>query len=65
MLERDKRGVILGNDGVGIAGDALNGEIVMAVVAPRLGLGIQLQTHIIWNDLGYKLYRSSEINWEG
>src|SRR6266511_3087432 len=37
--ERDKRGNILGNDGVGIAGDALDAEIVLAVVAPRLGLG--------------------------
>lgn len=30
---------ILGNDGVGIAGDALDSEVVMSVVAPRLGLG--------------------------
>jgi hypothetical chaperone protein len=108
--ERDKRSNILSNDGVGIAGDALDGEIVMAVVAPRLGLGshyrsiekllpmpswlyqklsswhhvsflkdhqtttlltqikpqslepekIDALLHIIWNDLGYKLYRSTE-----
>src|SRR6266540_264983 len=108
--ERDKRGNILGNDGVGIAGDALDAEIVLAVVAPRLGLGshyrsigkllpmpswlyqklsswhhvsflkdhqttslltqirpqslepekIDALLHIIWNDLGYKLYRSTE-----
>jgi hypothetical chaperone protein len=38
-LERDKRGNILSNDGVGIAGDALDSEIVMAVVALRLGWG--------------------------
>ncbi|HKQ74057.1 MAG TPA: Hsp70 family protein [Blastocatellia bacterium] len=108
--ERDKRGNILSNGGVGIAGDALDGEIVMALVAPRLGLGshyrsmekllpmpswlykklsswhqvsflkdhqttslltqirpqslepekIDALLHIIWNDLGYKLYRSTE-----
>ncbi|HEY7181380.1 MAG TPA: Hsp70 family protein [Blastocatellia bacterium] len=108
--ERDKRGNILGNDGVGIAGDALDGEIVMAIVAPGLGLGsnyrsmgkllpmpswlyqklsswhhvsflkdhqtsnlltqvrsqslepekIDALLHIIWNDLGYKLYRAVE-----
>ncbi|MBO0725803.1 MAG: Hsp70 family protein [Blastocatellia bacterium] len=108
--ERDKRGDILGNDGVGIAGDALDSEIVMAIVAPRLGLGSRYRSmgkllpmpswlyqklsswhhvsflkdhqttslltqvrsqsleqekidgllHIIWNDLGYKLYRAIE-----
>jgi hypothetical chaperone protein len=108
--ERDKGGNILSNDGVGIAGDALDGEIVMAVVAPRLGLDSRYRSmgkllpmpswlyqklsswhhvsflkdhqtttlltqikpqslepekidallHIIWNDLGYKLYRSTE-----
>jgi hypothetical chaperone protein len=108
--DRDKQGDILGNDGVGVAGDALDGEIVMAIVAPRLGLGsnyrsmgkllpmpswlyqrlsswhhvsflkdqqttgllaqvrsqslepekIDALLHIIWNDLGYKLYRSIE-----
>jgi hypothetical chaperone protein len=108
--EGDKRGNILGNDGVGIAGDALDAEIVMAIVAPGLGLGsnyrsmgkllpmpswlyqklsswhhvsflkdhqttslltqvrsqslepekIDALLHIIWNDLGYKLYRAVE-----
>jgi hypothetical chaperone protein len=109
--ERDKRGNILSNEGVGIAGDALDSEIVMAIVAPRLGLGssyrsmgkllpmpswiyqklsswhhvsflkdqrttsmlaqvrsqslepekIDALLHIIWNDLGYKLYRAIEL----
>ncbi|MBO0859695.1 MAG: Hsp70 family protein [Chloracidobacterium sp.] len=108
--QRDKRGNILGNDGVGIAGDALDSEIVMAIVAPRLGSGSSYRSmgkllpmptwlyqklsswhhvsflkdhqttsllaqvrsqslepekidgllHIIWNDLGYKLYRAIE-----
>ena len=35
---------LLGNDGVGIAGDALDSEIVMSVVAPRLGLGSQYRS---------------------
>src|SRR5262245_25471597 len=108
--ERDKRSNILGNDGVGVAGDALDSEIVMAIVAPVLGLGssyrsmgkllpmpswiyqklgswhhvsflkdhqttsmlaqvrsqslepekIDALLHIIWKDLGYKLYRAIE-----
>jgi hypothetical chaperone protein len=107
---RDKQRNILGNDGVGIAGDALDSRIVMSVVAPKLGLGSEYRSlgkvlpmpswlyqklsswhhvsflkdrktsgmlaqiraqsfepekidallHIIKNDLGYKLYRSTE-----
>ncbi len=40
----DKRGNILGNDGVGIAGDAFDSRIVMSVVAPKLGLGSQYKS---------------------
>ncbi|MBO0723252.1 MAG: Hsp70 family protein [Blastocatellia bacterium] len=40
--EQDNR--ILGNDGVGIAGDALDSEVVMSVAAPRLGLGSQYRS---------------------
>ncbi len=37
--KQDKRSNILGNDGVGIAGDAFDSRIVMNVVASKLGLG--------------------------
>jgi hypothetical chaperone protein len=40
----DKRGNILGNDGVGIAGDALDSRIVMAMVAPKLDLGSEYES---------------------
>ncbi|MCI0339141.1 MAG: Hsp70 family protein [Acidobacteria bacterium] len=42
----DKQSNILGNDGVGIAGDAFDSRIVMNVVAAKLGLG----TH--YNSMG-------------
>ena len=42
--KEDKRGNILGNDGVGIAGDALDGRIVKFVVAPKLGLGSEYKS---------------------
>lgn len=42
--KEDKSRNILGNDGVGIAGDALDGQIVMHVVAPVLGLGSQYKS---------------------
>jgi hypothetical chaperone protein len=35
----DKKKAILGTDGVGIAGDALDAKVLHNVVAPRLGLG--------------------------
>lgn len=35
----DPRGAILGTDGVGLAGDALDARVLHNVVAPRLGLG--------------------------
>jgi len=40
----DKRSNILGNDGVGIAGDAFDSRIVMNVIAPKLGLGSEYKS---------------------
>lgn len=36
---RGREGVVLGTDGVGLAGDAFDGEVVMHAIAPALGLG--------------------------
>ncbi|MEO8796431.1 MAG: Hsp70 family protein [Polyangiaceae bacterium] len=36
---------ILGSDGVGVAGDALDAKILQHVVAPRLGLGSKYRVH--------------------
>ena len=35
----DREGAILGHDGVGLAGDAFDGQLIRHVVAPRLGRG--------------------------
>jgi len=42
--KEDKHSNILGNDGVGIAGDAFDSRIVMNVVAPKLGLGSEYKS---------------------
>jgi hypothetical chaperone protein len=42
--KRDKRSNILGNDGVGIAGDSFDSRIVMQVAAPKLGSDSQYKS---------------------
>ena len=43
-IDADRRYEILANDGVAIAGDAFDGEIVRRLVAPELGRGSQYKT---------------------